>query len=231
MRYKVATSLNGVLNAWCIVYKQYLEASLISPNEMSVFTFPEYISNNTAVILGEKMGKTVCTVSAVLDSVNGLPLDNYYKEDLDLLRNNGKKLIEIGLLADARGTGKLSSITDLLSSIGRFGVFSDHHDFVVGVHPRRVKFFESIFGFKTLGSIKGYGKLNTAPVVLLYAHGKDLEVAAKDVNIEIYKDSKDFDFARRYQFNPNNFISDNEFSESVENFIQSLWQQKTLQHA
>jgi len=231
MKYKVASTINEVINAWCVVYKQYLDASLISPNEMSVFTFPEYISNNTAVVLGEKMGRTVCTVSAVLDSKNGLPLDNYYKEDLDLLRNQGKKLIEIGLLADARGTGNLSSITELMAAIARFGVHSDHHDFVVGVHPRRVKFFESIFGFTSKGQIKGYGKLNTAPVVLLYAHGKDLEVASKEINKEIYGDPKDFNFSRRYKFNPDNFISDSEFSESVENFIQSLWKEKTLQTA
>ena len=94
MKYKVATTISEVIEAWCVVYKQYLAASLISPNEFSLFTFPQYLSNNTAVITGSKMGCTVCTVSGVLDSENGLPLDTYYKPELDQLRAEGKKLID-----------------------------------------------------------------------------------------------------------------------------------------
>src|SRR5437773_1388816 len=123
MKYKVANSLGEVLDAWCVVYKQYLAASLIGPNEFSVFTFPEYLSNNTAVILGNKMNHTVCTVSAVLDSDRGLPLDNYYKRELNELRKQNKKLIEIGLLADARQANSFSNIVDLMGGIARFGVF------------------------------------------------------------------------------------------------------------
>ncbi len=231
MQYKVASSISEVIDAWCVVYRQYLAASLIAPNEMSVFTFPEYISNNTAVLLGKKMGRTVCTVSAVLDSDRGLPLDNYYSEELNSLRGEGRKLIEIGLLADARGASKMNQIVDLMSGIARFGVYSDHHDFVVGVHPRRVNFFSSVFGFKPFGQVKDYGKLRTAPVILLHAHGKDLDVNSLQINSEIYGDPAKFDFVNRYQFNPNNFITPNEFGVSVENFIQTLWKNKTLQPA
>ncbi len=231
MKYKVATTVDEVIDAWCVVYRQYLAASLISPNEMSLFTFPEYISNNTAVILGRKMNKTVCTVSAVIDSPLGIPLDSYYHDELDQLRNEGRKLIEIGLLADARGTSKMSSITELMASIARFGVYSDHHDYVIGVHPRRINFFSSVFGFEPFGDVKGYGKLKTAPVVLLHAHGLDLEVASREINTEIYSDPRNLDFDERFQFNPGNFISDREFNASVEHFVQTLWKNKTLQPA
>ena len=113
INYKVASTFQEVTEAWCLVYKQYLAASLIMPNELSVFTFPEYISPNAAVFMGKKMGHTVCTVSAVLDSDSGLPLDHYYKEELDKMRNEGKKLIEIGLLADTRAAGNFNNITGL----------------------------------------------------------------------------------------------------------------------
>jgi len=231
MKYKVATTVSEVIEAWCIVYKQYLKASLISPNEMSLFTFPEYVSNNAAVIVGKKMGHPVCTVSAVLDSKKGLPLDRYYKKALDGLRARGNKLIEIGLLADARGSCNFNSITDLMAGIARFGVYSDHHDFVIGVHPRRINFFNSVFGFSPIGEVKSYGALRTAPVVLLHAHGKDLEVNSLAINSEIYNNPKEFDFARRYQFNPGNFISESEFASSVKNFASLLWSPQTLQRA
>jgi hypothetical protein len=223
MKYKVASTLSEVLDAWCVVYKQYLAASLIGPNEFSIFTFPEYLNNSTAVILGSKMNHTVCTVSAVLDSERGLPLDNYYRKELDGLRKQNKHLIEIGLLADARKENSFSNIVDLMAGIARFGVYSNHHDYVIGVHPRRINFFKQTFGFETLGEVKDYSKLKTAPVVLLHACGKDLETASLKTTTEIYSESGEFDFSNRYNFNPHNFISVSEFSTSVENFLRRIW--------
>src|SRR5687768_7511746 len=123
VKYSVAKNFKEITEAWCLVYQQYLATSLILPNELSVFTFPEYMSNNTAVIMGKKMGHTVSTVSAVLDSERGLPLDNYYTDDLNKMRDEGKSLIEIGLLADSRGRGNFSNIIGLMSGIARFGVY------------------------------------------------------------------------------------------------------------
>ena len=223
MKYKVASSLSEVLDAWCVVYKQYLAASLIGPNEFSIFTFPEYLSNSTAVILGSKMNHTVCTISAVLDSKKGLPLDSYYRPELNELRKQNKKLIEIGLLADVRETNCFNNIVDLMAGIARFGVYSNHHDYVIGVHPRRTNFFKQTFGFETYGEVKDYSKLRTAPVVLMYACGKDLETVSLKVNSEIYADPKEFNFEERYKFNPHNYISVSEFSNSVENFLRRIW--------
>jgi len=230
MNYKVASSLSEVLDAWCVVYRQYLAASLIGPNEFSIFTFPEYLSNNTAVITGSKMNHTVCTVSAVLDGDHGLPLDSYYRKELNELRKQDKKLIEIGLLADARKTSSFANIVDLMAGIARFGVYSNHHDYVIGVHPRRINFFKQTFGFEPIGEVKDYSKLKTAPVVLLYACGKELETIALKVNSEIYNDPKEFNFDERYKFNPHNFISPFEFGTSVENFIKKIWNVTALQN-
>jgi hypothetical protein len=226
MVYKVASTFNEILDAWCLVYRQYLAATLIGPNELSVFTFPEYISNNTAVLLGKNNNHTVCTISAVLDSEKKLPLDGYYSRELDRMREEGKKLIEIGLHADARRTTSFQEITDLLAGIARFGVHSNHHDYVIGVHPRRINFYNKIFGFKPVGVVKNYGRLQTAPVVLLHANGTIPEVASLYRNNEIYTDPGNFNFDQRFKFNPQNFITQNEFTNSVETFFKSIWQSK-----
>lgn len=231
INYKVASTFQEVTEAWCLVYKQYLAASLIMPNELSVFTFPEYISPNAAVFMGKKMGHTVCTVSAVLDSQSGLPLDHYYKEELDKMRGEGKKLIEIGLLADTRAAGNFNNITGLMAGIARYGVFSEHHDFVIGVHPRRMAFFNQVFGFSQVGEIRDYGKLKTAPVVLLHANGKALQEEQFQLNREIYSSPMEFDFENRYLFTPGKFVDPAEFSDSISNFIQKIWGQKRLQAA
>lgn len=200
MNYKVARTLTEVLDAWCLVYHQYLKSTLINSNRLSIFTFPEYISNNAAVILGEKLGKTVCTASAVLDSERGLPLDSYYKKELDRLRSENRKLIEIGLLADARGSRSMQEIMDLLQCVAKFGVHNNFHDYVIGVNPKRVNFFQEIFGFRPIGAPKDYEKLQAAPVILLFANGKELETISLEANTRIYFESSGLDFENRYKF-------------------------------
>ena len=68
IKYNVAKNFKEITGAWCLVYQQYLATSLILLNELSVFPFPEYMSNNTAVIIGQYQGQTISTVSTVLDS-------------------------------------------------------------------------------------------------------------------------------------------------------------------
>src|SRR5437773_702311 len=180
MKLKVASTLDDIIESWRLVYHQYVAASLIDVNPFSIFTFPEYISRNVAVILGQADDKSKCTISAVLDSRKGLPLDAYFKKELDQLRKAGKKLIEIGLLACSRdkGTNPFQTVK-LLSSVARFGVFSHHHDYVIGVHPRRAAFFQKIFGFHSIGESKAYHRLRKADVILLHADGQHFETLSR----------------------------------------------------
>lgn len=231
MNYKVASTLDEVISAWGLVYKQYLQASFIRPNNVSVFTFPEYLSNNAAVVVGENKGKVVCTASAVLDSPQGLPLDAYYQKELNQLRNEGRKLIEIGLLADSRGSAKVNEIMDLISAISRFGGFSGHHDYVIGVNPRRINLFSKIFGVKLYGEPKDYDSLKAAPVVLMHVRTSDLEVNIRRAISRICNVPLSLNFSQRFKFNPNNFIRSVEFGGTIETFIKMIWNQEELKAA
>jgi hypothetical protein len=133
---KVASTFREILDGWRLVYQQYLKSALIEVNPFSVFTYPQYISKNSAVILGKVGNTNVCSVSAVLDSKKGLPLDVYFHDELDGLRKENKKLVEIGLLANKSEKASPFYIIELLSSIARFGVYSNFHNYVIGVHPR-----------------------------------------------------------------------------------------------
>lgn len=228
MIYKVASSFAEVLDAWSLVYHQYLTAGLIKPNDYSIFTFPEYLSNNAAVIIGKENGVTTCTASAVLDSKLGLPLDTQYKKELDHLRTEGRKLIEIGLVADSRNHQNFSDVIELMNSVARFGPYSKHLDFVVGINPRRVNLYGKLWGFKQIGEVKDYEKLKTAPVALLHLSGNDPEIRSLKMNQEIYSDQRNLDFDSRYKFNPNNYIANHEFNASVDSLIRRVWNRQPV---
>jgi hypothetical protein len=231
MNYKVATTFSEVLDAWGLVYHRYHDAGLIKPNDYNIFTFPEYLSNNSAVLIGGENNSTVCTISAVIDGEKRLPLENYYADELNRMRDEGKKLIEIGLHADSRNRSSISDITDLMAGIARFGVQTNHHDFIIGVHPRRVSFYQTVFGFKPVGPVKSYQKLDTAPVILLHACGTNQDVNSLYINNKIYSDPAGFDFTKRFMFNPHNQIPTQELNQSVENFFKTIWTSKILKAA
>jgi hypothetical protein len=200
MNLKVATTLDEIIEGWRLVYHQYVAAMLINVNPFSIFTFPEYIGRNAAVILGKLHDKSICTISAVLDSRRGLPLDSYFKNELTELRSQNKKLIEIGLLASARDVVNPSQSIELLSSIARFGVYSNYHDYVIGVHPRRAAFLKKIFGFNEIGEAKIYHRLRKAEVTLLYADGQHFETLSRKASHEVYYQPSELDFEHRFQF-------------------------------
>lgn len=200
MKLIVAKTFAEIIEGWRLVYQQYVKSALIQKNPFSVFTFPEYISRNSAVILGKEGDKSVCSVSAVLDSNLGLPLDAYFHKELDALRNKGKKLIEIGLLANLSEKASPFYIIELLSSIARFGVYSNFHDYVIGVHPRRAKFFKQLFGLNQVGASKIYHKLHEAEVILLHADGNNFETLSRKAMHSIYFDETDLKFENRFRF-------------------------------
>ncbi len=200
MNLKVATTLDEIIESWRLVYHQYVATMLIDVNPFSIFTFPEYVSRNAAVILGKQNDKSICTISAVLDSKRGLPLDAYFKKELDELRGQKKKLIEIGLLASARDVINPAQTIEMLSSIARFGVHSSYHDYVIGVHPRRAEFLKKVFGFHAISEAKVYHRLKKAEVILLYADGQHFETLSRRASHDIYYQPTDLNFEKRFQF-------------------------------
>ena len=190
--------MDEIIEGWRLVYQQYVAAALIEMNPFSIFTFPEYVSRNAAIILGKENNCNVCSVSGVLDSETGLPLDAYFANEIGDLRKQKKKLIEIGLLASVKKYTHFNYMVNLLSAIARFGIYSGYHDYVIGVHPRRMSFFKEVFGFRQLGETKIYHKLQKAEVALLYADAKHFETKAKQAWQNIYAGLTDLNFDERY---------------------------------
>jgi len=197
---KVASTFSEIMAGWRLVYSQYLKWALIEVNPFSVFTYPAYISGNSAVILGKIDDKNVCSVSAVLDSSKGLPLDVYFHKELEGLRKENKKLIEIGLLANISENASPFYMIELLSSIARFGVYSNYHDYVIGVHPRRAKFFKHFFGFNQIGASKKYHALRSADVILLHASGHEFETLSQKASHAVYFEETELKFENRFRF-------------------------------
>lgn len=166
--YAIAADLPQVIEAWGLVYEVYLRAGLIDPNPLKLHTVRHAISPQTVVALRHVEGVLVSTISAYADGPAGLPLDRVYREELEQMRDQGRKLVEVGMLADS--SDQRSSICGLVRLMRfpfYFTLWSGWDDLVIGVHPRHVRFYEQLFGFRQAGPVKTYPLVKDHLVVLL----------------------------------------------------------------
>ena len=154
-----------------MVYRSYLDTGLIHPNKHRIHTAPQAVGPHSVVIIGQISDLIVSTLTSMVDppTGQGLPLDRVYKNELDTLRKQGRRLMEVGLFADRRR--KLARSAEALLQLMRFafyyGLDQRVTDFVIGVHPRHARFYVRSFGFEAFGDPRVYPAVNDRPVQLL----------------------------------------------------------------
>ncbi|OIQ82717.1 hypothetical protein GALL_354900 [mine drainage metagenome] len=119
------------------------------------------------------------TMSVIFDSGNGLPADAVYKDLLDPLRREGRRLIEVGRLAIDRTeasrrlfAGMVHVILIYASAIHRYT------DMVIEVNPRHVGYYRKILKFEIIGEARHCPRVN-ATAVLMHIKIKDMLGHAK----------------------------------------------------
>ncbi len=194
-QYGPTHNIHQVIEAWSLVYKVYTHSGLIDANPYRLHTVNQAVTPFAAVFHGSTAnGEIESTATAIEDAPNtpyGLPLDQVYHDELNKLRNHGRRLIECGLFAhrgqlpgddpQAMGIeGSSRQIRDALYELMRmafyFGLNRCCTDWILGVHPRHARFYIRAFGFKQIADETIYPAVNDRPVVLL--HG-DLDTSFK----------------------------------------------------
>jgi hypothetical protein len=103
------------------------------------------------------------------------------------LRERGANLAEIGLLAEKMETYNPKVLIGLQRHALGFGLKHGHTEFVIGVHPKHARYYNTLFGFEPIGVEKQYAHLNDAPVVLLYLSLKDAQAMRLGQNKLVYQ--------------------------------------------
>jgi hypothetical protein len=164
-----ATSIEQVESAWRLVYDRYSEMGLIDQNPFGIHAVPTAVGQHACVIWGPEGSAVGYTMTLFRDNPMGLALDSVYAPHLNKLRRKGRRLLEVGMLADrrrsaARGVGALFS---MMRWAVHFGLHTDATDIVIGVHPRHAQFYERCYGFEPFASPTAYPLVRNNPVVPL----------------------------------------------------------------
>lgn len=203
-----ATNLDEVQAAWQLVYDRYSQMCLINRNPFGIHAVPGAVGKHACVIWGpDDVGGVGHTMTLFRDNPMGLALDSVYAQELDALRQSGRRLLEVGMLADrresaARGIGALFS---MMRWAIHFGLHTDLTDIVIGVHPRHAAFYMRCYGFEEFAAPTDYPLVRNNPVVGLRLRLR--EMLANDVLPRGLTDARDNPipasaFSDRFTFDP-----------------------------
>jgi hypothetical protein len=202
-----ASSLEQVQSAWRLVYDRYTQMGLIDQNPFGIHAVPGAVGQQACVIWGPEGPDVGYTMTLFRDNPMGLALDSVYAFELDELRAKGRRLLEVGMLADrrqsaARGVGALFS---MMRWAVYYGLHTDLTDIVIGVHPRHAQFYVRCYGFEEFAAPTSYPLVRDNPVVPLRLRLH--EALAKDVLPRGLADARDHPipasaFSHRFAFAP-----------------------------
>jgi hypothetical protein len=110
-------------------------------------------------------GRVVGVLSVVLDSPDlGLPSDSVFKEELDVLRDAGRRLCEVTNQAIAEDYRKSAVATELMRTAIAVSLTEGYHEAIAAVSPSHNGFYE-LLGFRQIGPQRSYSQTIDDPVV------------------------------------------------------------------
>lgn len=131
--------------------------------------------NRITLAASEKNGTTIGTVTLGIDSDTGLLADEIFKDHVDALRDGGARLCEITKLAfdhTVRSKHALAALFHTLF-IYSYHIHGRTHA-LIEVNPRHRRFYESMLGFKRVGTVRENPRVQ-APAYLLAAELAGME--------------------------------------------------------
>lgn len=166
---KVATTVDEHEQASRLVHTSYLRRGIIHEQSSGVWITAHGLLPSTVVFVAKFGAQVVGTLSLIVDSNVGLPMDKICAKELAPLRGLGRRIAEVGALCieeHRRGLG----IALLLNKI----MFRCAHellgvqDLVIAVHPDAACQYEAVLRFVSLGGVRSYpGLTRTALAVPL----------------------------------------------------------------
>ncbi len=169
LSFSVAQTADDVLGAWQLVYNSYRRQGLIGVNAFQLHSCVHAFTDRSAVVIGRLGPVIVTTLTAILDTPLGLPLDRVYPTELAHLRQQGRRLMQIGLFGDRRKhlARTAEALVELMRFVYAYAQLCQATDVLIAVNPRHVQFYGGAFGCTQQGLGGIDPSLNHHPAALL----------------------------------------------------------------
>jgi hypothetical protein len=189
---EIASDLKTRMEAFQLMYKLYRDPALNyakeDPSKMwySIFNASPY--TKTIVVRDLLSRKSVATVTVVLDTKLGLPLEENYPLHIRAFREKKclcAEIISLGFEEEVRGSSEILIQLFKFSYLIYRGIYSVT-DFLIMIKPSHSQFYEKKLFFSAIGEKVNCIKINNKPVVLFHLNlEKAQEKAQKALLSEI----------------------------------------------
>jgi hypothetical protein len=155
--------------AFRLVHDQYVWRDYMAPDPSGRRVNLRHALPSTRVFVARAPARVVGTVSVFRDSVLGLPMDDLYKAELDVLRAQGRQLAEVSHLATApegrtRGLAVLMRLFRVM--LLYVAEFAGLDDLCLVVSPRHAGFYETFIECEVIGDVRFYETVGVPAVAM-----------------------------------------------------------------
>ncbi|WP_321493802.1 N-acyl-L-homoserine lactone synthetase [uncultured Desulfobacter sp.] len=173
--FRPAFDTEDYTNCFRLLHDVYVGAGFSNPSRIPLRIVPHHSDPKSRVFLGsltDNSGETVPIYTASLfpDHEQGLPMDIGFKREVDVLRNQGHNLVEVGCLAShplyRKGNKNIPMLGNRLIWWYAAKILQAD-DLLITVHPKYLKIYEDILLFERIGWISSYSYVNNNPAVAL----------------------------------------------------------------
>ncbi|MBW2568347.1 MAG: hypothetical protein JRD93_18225 [Deltaproteobacteria bacterium] len=195
----VAQTHDELKQAFSLVYKEYLRAGYVKkavPSKMLVNIYN--LLPETVVWIVKSNHTVVSTLTEIFDSPLGLPIDEVYEKELDELRSEERRIVEISALAIHKKHRWQNAYMPLFRGMLQHALSRRATDLCVAVNPKHKSFYKNILLFEDIGGKKNYPKVSAPSVALRL----DLTTAEKKLE-QIYGRMKPESNLHEYFFQKN----------------------------
>ncbi len=160
-------SLEDLKEAYRLLYREYMARGYCQPNLAKMHYNLFCLLPDSCTFVLKRKDQLLGTISLLVDSPCGLPMESLFPEEIAKLRVPGRRLAEVGLLAlNQTEIGKgLFSLANLQKQAALFRLFKTMFDYarfvagvtdlVIGMHPKHEALYRYLT-FETIGPVRSY---------------------------------------------------------------------------
>lgn len=167
---KFAENRDELEQSFALVYQVYLQKQFITQPKPHRMLYNVYsILPDTVHIVAKSYLNVISNLSVISDTPEfGLPMDAIYKPELDAMRAQGKKIVELSALATPREHRWKNMFHYLIQVMYWYCVYKEVDDVCIAINPKHVRYYQNLFPFHELGPERYYPRVD-APAVALRA--------------------------------------------------------------
>lgn len=160
----IANTEEEINKAYHLVYKAYLKLGFINCSEEEFRAKKYRGASDTKVFIGLMNNKLLMSISAYYDKDQGLPADKVFPSEVQKLRAQGKRLVEVGALTSIHPNNRAS--IQFIREIINYHVVNNYDISLSLIHPDHARIYKHIYKMETLTDAVPYDEVNGSPAVL-----------------------------------------------------------------